>query len=99
MGSLKELVGLMPGMGKLVKEADVREDTFNPFEAMIYSMTPQERTHPHLLDKSRRARIAQGSGITLSHVNKLLKQFETMSKMTHKLSQGGMKQLIKDIRT
>ncbi len=98
MGSLKELMGLMPGMGKLVQEADVDEDTFKPFEAMIRSMTPQERAHPHLLDRSRRARIAQGSGMPLPHVNKLLKQFENMRKMTHQLSQGGAKHMLGGIK-
>jgi len=98
MGSLKELMGLMPGMGKLVKEVSVDEDTFKPFEAMICSMTPQERAQPHLLDRSRRARIAQGSGMTLLHVNKLLKQFENMSKMMQKISQGGKKQMLGKIK-
>ncbi len=98
MGSLKELMGLMPGMGKLVKEVSVDEDTFKPFEAMICSMTPQERAQPHLLDRSRRARIAQGSGMTLLHVNKLLKQFENMSKMMQKISQGGKKQMLGNIK-
>jgi signal recognition particle subunit SRP54 len=98
MGSLKELVGLMPGIGKLVKEVSVDENTFRPFEAMIHSMTPQERAQPHLLDRSRRIRIAQGSGMTLMHVNKLLKQFENMSKMMQKISQGGKKQMLGDIK-
>ncbi|MFM2428526.1 MAG: hypothetical protein RL012_410 [Bacteroidota bacterium] len=98
MGSLKELVGLMPGIGKLVKEVSVDENTFRPFEAMIHSMTPQERAQPHLLDRSRRIRIAQGSGMTLLHVNKLLKQFENMSKMMQKISQGGKKQMLGDIK-
>jgi signal recognition particle subunit SRP54 len=96
MGSLKELIGLMPGMGKLVQEVDVNEDTFNPFEAMIHSMTPQERNHPHLLDRSRRARIAQGSGMSLSHVNRLCKQFENMSKKMHQLNQRGAKKMVRN---
>ena len=66
MGSLKELMSLMPGMGKLVKEVDVDEETFKPFEVMIHAMTPRERAHPHLLDRSRRIRVAQGSGMSLS---------------------------------
>ncbi len=98
MGSLKELMGLVPSMSKLVKEVSVDEDTFKPFEAMICSMTPQERAQPHLLDRSRRARIAQGSGMTLLHVNKLLKQFENMSKMMQKISQGGKKQMLGKIK-
>ena len=98
MGGLKELMGLMPGTSKLVNETDVNEDTFRPFEAMIHSMTPQERAHPYLLDRSRRARIAQGSGMTLLHVNKLLKQFENMSKMMQKISQGGRQQMLGNIK-
>ena len=98
MGSLKELMGLMPGMGKLVREADVNEDTFKPFEVMIHSMTPQERAHPHLLNRSRRARIAQGSGMSLLDVNKLIKQFENMSKMTQKIGQGGRKEMLRNIK-
>jgi signal recognition particle subunit SRP54 len=98
MGGLKELMGFMPGTSKLMNETDVNEDTFRPFEAMIHSMTPQERAHPHLLDRSRRARIAQGSGMTLLHVNKLLKQFENMSKMMQKISQGGRQQMLGHIK-
>ena len=89
MGSLKELVGLMPGMGKLVEGVDLSEERFTPFETMIYSMTPQERTLPHLLDKSRRGRIARGSGLPLLQVNQLIKQFEQMGKMMQKMSKGG----------
>ncbi len=98
MGSLKELMGLMPGMGKLIPQTDVNDDAFRPFEAMIHAMTPQERMHPHLLDRSRRARIAQGSGMTLLHVNKLLKQFENMSKMMRKISQEGKQQTLESIK-
>jgi signal recognition particle subunit SRP54 len=98
MGGLKELMSLMPGMDKLTQKEDIKEDTFEPFEAMIYSMTPQERAHPHLLDRSRRARIAQGSGIPLTHINRLLKQFEKMSKTMHMLSQGGKKQMLEHVK-
>ena len=97
MGSLKELMGLMPGISKQIKEINVDEDTLKPFETMIDSMTPEERAHPYLLDKSRRARIAKGSGIPLLRINKLLKQFKNMSSMLHKLNQGGIKQLIKGV--
>jgi signal recognition particle subunit SRP54 len=99
MGSLKELMSLVPGgIGKLVKEVNIEEDTFKPFEAMIYAMTPQERAQPHLLDRSRRARIAKGSGMSLPHVNKLLKQFENMSKMMRTLSQVGNKPMLGNIK-
>eukprot|EP00540_Astrosyne_radiata_P023358 CAMPEP_0116822736 /NCGR_PEP_ID=MMETSP0418-20121206/437_1 /TAXON_ID=1158023 /ORGANISM="Astrosyne radiata, Strain 13vi08-1A" /LENGTH=346 /DNA_ID=CAMNT_0004450889 /DNA_START=1627 /DNA_END=2667 /DNA_ORIENTATION=- len=98
MGNLKELISLMPGVSNLVKHANVEENTFTPFEAMIHSMTPLERTEPRLLNRSRCVRIARGSGMTLSHVNKLLKQFEDLKKMTHKLSKGGKKQVLGHIR-
>ena len=98
MGSLKELMSLMPGMDKLTQKEDLDEDACKPFEAMIHSMTPQERAHPHLLDRSRRARIAQGSGISLTHVNRLLKQFETIRKTMYTLSQGGKKQVLERVK-
>ena len=101
MGSFKDLMGMMPGMGKLVKDTEVDEDTFKPFEVMIHAMTPQERTRPDLFDRSRREnrsrreRIARGSGMPLVQVDKHLKQFEDMRKMMHKLSKGGMKQALR----
>jgi len=98
MGSLKDLVNMMPGMGQFAAAPQVDEDTFKPFESIIYSMTPQERAHPHLLDRGRRARIAAGSGTDLHKVNHLLKQFEAMRKMMKKASRGGMKQMLGDIQ-
>lgn len=95
MGNLKDLAGMVPGMGKLVKSGDIDEDKFKPMEALIHSMTPQERARPELLDRSRRARIAKGSGIALQQVNGHLKQFDNMRKMMQKLSKGGTKQLMK----
>lgn len=92
MGNLKDLVGMMPGMGQLVQDAEVDEAAFKPLEAMIHAMTPQERAHPYLLDRSRRIRIAQGSGVTLQQVNSHLKKFDNMRKMMHKLSKAGMQQ-------
>lgn len=86
---------MVPGMGKLVKSGDIDEDKFKPMEALIHSMTPQERARPELLDRSRRARIAKGSGIALQQVNGHLKQFDNMRKMMQKLSKGGTKQLMK----
>lgn len=94
MGSMKDLMGMIPGIGKMVKNTEIDEDAFKPFEAMIGSMTPQERSKPDLLDRSRRARIAQGSGISLQQVNSQLKQFEGMRKMMQKMSKGGGKQLM-----
>lgn len=98
MGNLKDLLGMMPGMDKLSAATEVDEDAFKPFESIIHSMTPQERTHPHLLDRSRRARIALGSGTDIQKVNSLLKQFEAMRKMMKKASRGGMKQMLGDIQ-
>ena len=98
MGNLKDLVGMMPGMGKLVQASEVDEDKFKTFEVMIYSMTPQERARPALLDRSRRIRIARGSGMALEQVNGLLKQFDNMRKMIRKLNKGSAKQLTKNMR-
>ena len=97
MGNFKDLVGMMPGMGQLVQDTEVDEAAFKPLEAMIHAMTPQERAYPHLLDRSRRIRIAQGSGVTLQQVNSHLKQFDNMRKMMHKLSKAGMQQRGKGI--
>ena len=81
MGNIKDLVGMIPGMGKALKGLDIEDDAFNGIEAMIYSMTPYERSNPHLLNGSRRKRIAKGSGTTIQEVNRLIKQFEDTRKM------------------
>lgn len=81
MGNMKDLVGMIPGVGKAVKDIDIGEDTFKHIEAIIYSMTPKERANPKLLDANRRKRIAAGSGTNIQEVNKLIKQFEDTSKM------------------
>jgi signal recognition particle subunit SRP54 len=81
MGNIKDLVGMIPGAGKAMKDVDVDDDAFKSIEAMILSMTPQEREDPSVINGSRRTRIAKGSGTTLQDVNKLLKQFEEMRKM------------------
>jgi len=81
MGNIKDLVGMIPGAGKAMKDVDVDDDAFKSIEAMILSMTPQEREDPSVINGSRRMRIAKGSGTTLQDVNKLLKQFEEMRKM------------------
>lgn len=95
MGNLQDLVGMIPGAGKVTQNANFDEDTFKPFEAIICSMTPQERTSPDILNKSRRERIAKGSGTTTQKVNRLLKQFDDMRKMMKKAQQGRMKYLMK----
>ncbi len=93
MGSLKDLVSMMPGMGKLVQGRELDENQFKPFEIIIHSMTPQERSHPSLLNQSRRARIAKGSGIALQQVNAHLKWFENTRKTMRQISQKGNKKL------
>jgi len=81
MGNLKDLASMIPGVGKAIKELDIDDDAFKSIEAIIYSMTPAERGNPGVLNGSRRARIAKGSGTAVSEVNKLLKQFEETRKM------------------
>jgi len=88
MGSMKDLVGMIPGAGKALKGMDVDDDAFKGVEAIIYSMTPHERTTPSVLNSSRKKRIAKGSGTSIQEVNQLLKQFTQMSKMM-KMMQGG----------
>ena len=81
MGNIKDLVGMIPGMGKAIKDVDIDDDSFKPIEAIIRSMTPYERANPEILNGSRKKRIAQGSGTTIQEVNNLLKQFSGMRKM------------------
>ena len=100
MGNVKDLMGMIPGMGKMMKEVDVDEDAFKSIEAIIHSMTPKERSHPSTINNSRKKRISAGSGTSLQEVNKLMKQFSQMSKMM-KMMQGGkgrnMMQMMKNI--
>ena len=81
MGNMKDLVGMIPGMGKAMKDVDIDDDAFKGIEAIITSMTNEERENPHVIKGSRRQRIASGSGTSVNEVNKLLKQFEDMRKM------------------
>jgi signal recognition particle subunit SRP54 len=81
MGNIKDLVGMIPGVGKAMKDAEINDDAFKGIEAIIGSMTPKERTQPEIMNGSRRQRIAKGSGQTIQEVNKLLKQFEDTRKM------------------
>ena len=81
MGNLKDLAAMIPGVGKAIKDIDIDDNAFKSIEAIIYSMTPQERTHPELLNTSRRQRIAKGSGTNIQEVNRLIKQFDQMRKM------------------
>lgn len=93
MGNLKDLAGMIPGMGKMMKDIDIDDDAFKGVEAIIHSMTPIERETPALLNGSRRKRIAQGSGTSIQEVNKLIKQFDEMRKMMKMVSSGGGKNL------
>ena len=91
MGSMKELMGMIPGMDKALKGVEISDDAFKPIEAMINSMTPAERTNPALLNGSRKARIAKGAGVDIVALNRFLKQFEQTSKMMRKVQQLGFK--------
>ena len=81
MGNMKDLMGMIPGIGKAIKDVDINEDAFKYIEAIIQSMTPAERSNPDIINGSRRQRIANGSGRGIQEVNKLLKQFEETRKM------------------
>ncbi len=87
MGNMKDLMGMLPGVGKAIKDVDINDDAFKHIEAIIYSMTPEERRRPSVIDMNRKKRIAKGSGRKLEDVNALMKQFEQMSKMM-KMMQG-----------
>ncbi|HEX2532251.1 MAG TPA: signal recognition particle protein [Chitinophagaceae bacterium] len=93
MGNLKDLMAMIPGVGKAIKDIDISDDAFKGIEAMINSMTPYERANPDSIDGSRRKRIAKGSGKDISEVNGFMKQFEQMRemmKMMNKMPMGGM---------
>jgi len=81
MGNLKDLMGMIPGVGKMMKEIDIDDDAFKGVEAIIHSMTPAERAEPTLINGRRKERIAKGSGTSIQDVNKLMKQFDEMRKM------------------
>ncbi|MES2800025.1 MAG: signal recognition particle protein [Bacteroidota bacterium] len=98
MGNVKDLMGMIPGMGKAMKDVDIKEDAFKHIEAIIYSMTPGERSNPVVINGPRKNRIALGSGTSVQEVNKLLKQFEDTKKMMKMMSNpknmmGMMKQM------
>lgn len=93
MGNIKDLMGMIPGMGKAMKGLDIDDDSFKPIEAIIKSMTPKERQNPDILDGNRRKRIASGSGRNITEVNNLMKQFDDMRKMMKQMNKmGGAKQ-------
>ena len=98
MGNLKELASMIPGVGKAIKDIDIDDNAFKSIEAIIYSMTPEERTHPEILNGTRRTRFAKGSGTSIQEVNRLLKQFDQtrkMMKMVTGSKMAGMMQKMK----
>jgi signal recognition particle subunit SRP54 len=95
MGNIKDLMGMIPGMGKAMKGLDIDDDSFKPIEAIIRSMTPTERQNPEVIDGRRRKRIADGSGRTITEVNNLMKQFDDMRKLMKQMNKmGGAKQAL-----
>ncbi|MFM1874411.1 MAG: signal recognition particle protein [Bacteroidota bacterium] len=97
MGNIKDLMGMIPGMGKALKDVDIDDDAFKQVEAIIGSMTPLERSNPALINGSRRKRIADGSGSSIQDVNRLLKQFEESRKMMRMFSdKGAMKNMMRN---
>ncbi|MCC6180920.1 MAG: signal recognition particle protein [Bacteroidia bacterium] len=98
MGNIKDLVGMIPGVGKAMKDAEINDDAFKGIEAIIGSMTPKERTNPEIINGSRRQRIAKGSGQGIQEVNKLLKQFEDTRKMMRMMGdKNAMAKLMKNM--
>jgi signal recognition particle subunit SRP54 len=99
MGNLKDLAGMIPGMGKAMKNLDIDDDAFKGIEAIIKSMTPAERNEPLLLNGNRRKRIALGSGTDIQAVNRLIKQFDETRKMMKMMSSGkNMSQMMQNMK-
>ncbi len=101
MGSMKDLMGMIPGAGKMLKDVDIDDDAFKHIEAIIHSMTPEERSKPSTINASRKKRIGKGSGTSVQQVNQLLKQFNQMSKMMKMMQGGGgrkMMQMMKGMK-
>ena len=98
MGNVKDLIGMIPGMGKALKDVDINDDAFKGIEAIIGSMTPYERENPAVMNGSRRKRIASGSGTDIAEVNRLIKQFEDTRKMMKMVSGGGGKNALNAMR-
>jgi len=94
MGNMKDLMGMIPGASKAMKDVDIDDDAFKYIEAIIHSMTPKERTKPTLINASRKKRIAKGSGRSVQEVNQLMKQFNQMSKMMKMMQGGGGKKMM-----
>ena len=98
MGNLKDLASMIPGVGKQIKDLDIDDDAFKSIEAIICSMTPKERSNPEILNGSRRARIAKGSGTNIQEVNNLIKQFDQTRKMMRAMTSGGGKAMLRNMR-
>ncbi|GGZ62722.1 MULTISPECIES: signal recognition particle protein [Mesonia] len=98
MGNMKDLIGMIPGAGKAMKDIDIDDDAFKHIEAIIHSMTPEERSTPSLINASRKRRIGKGSGTSVTQVNQLLKQFDQMSKMMKMMQGGGGKKMMQMMR-
>ncbi len=98
MGNFKELISMIPGIGRQLKDIDIDDDAFKSVEAIIYSMTPEERANPHILNSSRKKRIAMGSGTSVQEVNNLIKQFMQMRKMMKNMMAQGARQALKKQR-
>ena len=94
MGDIKDMVGMIPGASKAIGNTEIDNDSFKHIEALIYSMTPKERSNPKIIDVSRKKRISNGSGLEIQELNKLIKQFEQMSKMMKMMQGGGSNKLM-----
>ena len=97
MGGMKDLMSMIPGVGRALKDVEISDDIFKQTEAIIGSMTPEERSKPSIINASRRERIARGSGVTIGDVNRLMKQFEESRKMMKMVAGGGMKQMMRNM--
>ena len=98
MGNVKDLMSMIPGMGKAMKDIDIDENAFKGIEAIIQSMTPFERENPAVLNGGRRKRIAQGSGTDIQEVNRLIKQFDDTRKMMKMLTTGGAQKMAQQMK-
>ena len=98
MGNIKELASMIPGVGKALKDVDMDNDSFKSIEAIILSMTADERERPEIINGSRRKRIADGSGTTIADVNRLLKQFESTRKIMKNVASGGTRNMMRNMK-
>lgn len=98
MGNIKDLMGMIPGVGKAIKDIDIDNNAFKSIEAIIQSMTKKEREQPDLINGTRKKRIADGSGTTIQDVNKLIKQFDDMRKMMKMMQNGNMKNMMRNMQ-